>query len=256
MMRFLRTIRKTVADQRGYSIIELVGAAMIFILITVVVIGALVAIMQSSSRTGAERRTQQEARYSAEEIGRQTRSSSIDYAFYAQAGGTQCAFGLGGDPNASRVLALVFTESDEANAPVTKRMVFFQSNDAIYRYENNIGSATPSCDQIFAAPDNPAGPEGEHKTRVTAETVTIPTLRFYVSPNQDPYDQNPCPSGASEGPCLIARNTHPRMTVVLTARVAGSGTVTNQTTGTGVTTIQTTINSRVYQASKLLGQPN
>lgn len=255
-MRLLSTTKQTFKSQRGYSIIELIGAAMIFLLITIVVIGALVSVMRSSNRTGAERRSQQEARYSVEEIGRQTRSSSIDYAFYAQAGGTQCAFGLNGDQNASRVLALIFTESDEANAPVTKRMVFFQSNNAVYRYENNIGTATPTCDQVFAAPETPAGPDGERKTRITAETVTVPTLNFYISPNQDPYDQNPCPTGSAESPCLIARNTHPRMTLLMTAQVTGSGTGVAQTTGTGVTTIQTTINSRVYQASELLGQPN
>lgn len=252
-MQMRMTVQDALSSQKGYSVIELIGAAMIFILVTIVVISVLIAVMQSSGRTGAERRTQQEARYSTEEVARQTRSSSIDYAFYAQAGGTQCAFGLDGDLNATRVLALVFTEADEANAPVTKRMVFFLSNDAVYRYENNIGTATPSCDQVFAAPDNPAGPQGEHKTRVTADKVSISTLRFYVSPNQDPYDQDPCPVG-SEVPCLVARNTHPRMTLLMTARVAGAGT--SPATGTGVTTIQTTINSRVYQANKLLGQPD
>lgn len=246
----VRRISAAWRSQGGYTIVELIAAMSIFALISVAVIAALISIMQSSTKTGAERRTQQDARYGIEEIARQSRSASIDYAFYVQnAGDARCAFGtVGSQPNSTKALALVFTESDEANAPVSKRLIFFQEGEAIYRFENNVGSPTPSCDSVFAAPTGASS--GPTKSKITSNKVTVPTLTFYLSPNQDPYAQTACDTN-----CQIARNTHPRVTILMTTQIVGSGTGVNQQTGSGVTTLQTTVGSRSYPSEQLLGQP-
>lgn len=234
-------------DQRGYTLIELIAAMTIFAIISVVVLGALVTVIQSSAKTGAERKVQQDARYSIEEVARQTRSASIDYAFYVQnAGDPRCALATAA-PNSTKALALITTQAGETNAPVTQRLIFFYNNNAIYRYQSSTSTTTPACAAIFAA-DSGA-------QQITATNVTVMLLTFYISPNQNPYDQAACPVG-NEPACNIARNTHPRVTMVMTAQSIGTGVGVSQQSRTGTTTLQTTVGSRAYPINVLLGQPS
>lgn len=239
-------------DQRGYTTVELITAATVFALISIVVVGALVTIIQSSTKTGAERKVQQDARYSIEEIARQTRSASIDYQFYAKnATDSRCAFSPSGS-NSTKALALVFTESNEGSAATTRRLVFFHSNNAIYRYEEAFSTSTPNCADIFTAPLD-ASDEGPTRSKVTADTVVVPSnsLIFYISPNQDPFEKDPCPAGDTN--CEIARNTHPRVTTLLTVRTVVGGHGVNQQTKLGTATLETTVGSRAYPTRALLG---
>ena len=252
----LRPVRAAVSDQRGYTLIELIGAMMIFALISVVIVGALVTVMQSSTKTSAERKVQQDTRYSIEEIARQTRSATVDYLFYAQnAGDARCGFSAT-DPNATKALALIFTSADAGNGPTTKRLIFYYDNQtdpahpAVYRYQNSAATVTPSCASIFSAPLDAAS--GPSRSKITATGVDIPLLTFYVSPNQNPYDQS-APCGPS---CQLARNTHPRTTILMTARTIGTGLSVSQATKTGTATLQTTVGSRAYPITTLLGQPS
>lgn len=233
-------------DQRGYTLVELIAAMTIFVIISVVVLGALVTVIQSSAKTSAERKVQQDARYSIEAIARQTRSASIDYAFYAQnAGDARCALATAA-PNSTAALALIFTQAGGADAPATQRLIFFYNNNAIYRYQSSASTPTPSCAAIFAAVN---GAE-----QITATNVTVTRLTFYLSPNQNPYDQTTCPVG-SEPACNIARNTHPRVTMVMTAQSVGVGVGVSQQAKTGTTTLETTVGSRAYPVKTPVGQP-
>lgn len=239
-------------DQRGYTTVELITAATIFALISVVVLGALVTMIQSSTKTSAERKVQQDARYSIEEIARQARSASIDYQFYAKnAADSRCGFSPNGS-NSTKALALIFTESNESSPTATKRLVFFHSNNGIYRYEQNASALTPTCTDVINAPLD-AGGDGPTRSKITANTVVVPSnsLTFYVSPNQNPYEKTPCSAGDTN--CEIARNTHPRVTILLTVRTVGVGTGVSQQTKIGSTTLETTVGSRAYPIKALLG---
>ncbi len=243
------SLRNQLKDQRGYTLVELIAAMTIFAIISVVVLGALVTVIQSSTKVSAERKVQQDARYSIEAIARQTRSASIDYAFYTQnAGDARCAFSPAGS-NSTKTLALLFTQAGEANAPATQRLIFFYSNNAIWRYQNSASTPTPTCtgpSSIFAAASG--------AQQITATDVTVTQLAFYISPNQNPYDQTTCPVG-SAADCNIARNTHPRVTILMTAQSVGAGVGVSQQAKTGTTTVETTVGSRAYPIKTLLGQP-
>lgn len=253
-MKLLNRLRRIMADERGYTLVELAVAMLIFLIASVVVLGALVTVIQSSTKTTADRRSQQDARYSIEEIARQARSATIDYQFYVKnAGDARCAFSPAGS-NSTKALALVITEADSASGPSSKRMVFFQDNNAVWRYQNNVATLSPTCDEVFTAPvDQASGPS---KSKITASSgtatdVMVPLLTFYVSPNQNPYDKaTPC--GAA---CQLARNTHPRTTILMTVQITGAGAGVSRQSKSGITTLQTTVGSRAYPVTTLLGQP-
>ncbi|MDP9212248.1 MAG: prepilin-type N-terminal cleavage/methylation domain-containing protein, partial [bacterium] len=109
-----RRIRATLRDQRGYTLIELVVSSTIFILLAVVVVGVLVSVSQSSSKTAAQRKVQQDVRVNIEEVARTVRTSKIDYAFYREnAGDARCR--LPGDATGSRALSLLQTKAGQAD---------------------------------------------------------------------------------------------------------------------------------------------
>lgn len=247
-------------DQRGYTLVELVVAMTIFVLISVVVLGALVTVIRSSTKTSAQRQVQQDARYSIEEIARQARSASIDYQFYTQnAADPRCGFSSASS-NATGALALVSSEANESGAPVSKRLVYFYDADsshtpshpAIYRYQNSVATLTPSCASIFGAPLDAAS--GPSKSKITASNVDVSPLTFYISPNQDPSTKTLCAAGDTD--CNVARNTHPRVTILMTVQTIGSGVGAVKQSKTGLTTLQTTVGSRAYPVKTLLGQPS
>src|SRR5437660_474391 len=75
--------RKKQSSQGGYTLIELVVAMMIFAVVLVTAIGSYVSVTQSSTKAGAQRNVQQDARFNVEEIARTVRSAAVDYAFYS-----------------------------------------------------------------------------------------------------------------------------------------------------------------------------
>ncbi len=248
-----RGIRGVLRDQRGYTLVELVVSSTIFILLAVVVVGVLVSVTQTSSKTAAQRKVQQDARVNIEEVARAVRTSRIDYSFYREnAGDARCR--LPGDATGSRALPLLQTVAGPANTPDdSTRVVFFYdpgtaangSEGALYRYENSADATAPTCNELFASAD---------KVRLTADNVAVTATRFFVSPLTDP-DGADCPGAVPNASCQLPKNTHPRVTVSATVRTKQAVALTpNEQAETSETVLQTTVGSRSYPIENLSGQ--
>lgn len=207
----------------------------IFAVVLVIAIGAFVSVQRQATKTAAERRVQQDVRYNLETLARQARSASIDYAFYASAASdARCS--LAG----RNMLALLVTEAGEENAPVTKRVYYYgRSNPNWLVSKTYPDTATvPTCADVLSA---------ANQVNQTANNVTIDLIRFYVAPTADPAT-DPAAQNIQSG----IRNTHPRVTVLLTARTGAVGN-TNQTAGFDSVTIQTTLSTRAYPLTSVYG---
>lgn len=242
-------------SQAGYTIIELVIAMVIFMIIMLVAVASYVNVSQSANKTTAQRHVQQDARYNEEEIARQTRSSSIDYAFYT-VNATDARCNVVG----RHALALFVTESGTGATSVTRRLIFFyrQADDndpskggALYRYTNSEATVTPTCDDIYNAPTHTDN--NPNQSQLTADNVLVSSANFFITPDSDPYNRTPC--GPGDTPCKLARNTHPRVTIVLTVQSHLPGTGVTSQSSFSSATVETTVGSRAYPQSVLVGQP-
>lgn len=240
--------------QGGYTLIELIVAASIFILISVIAVGVLVSILRSSSKTAAQRSVQQDARVNIEEIARTVRASSVDYAFYDKAAAENepnCR--ITSDATGTRTLALLKTEAVPGDDPIRKRVIFFYvtgdgddiTDNALYRYEATEETPTPSCEDVFG---------NEDRVRLTADNVATTDARFFVSPLSNPYGTRCSGSPPSAG-CQRPRNTHPRVTLTVTVRTFKQAIDFNQQADFSQTTLQTTVGTRAYPITGLVGQP-
>lgn len=240
-------------DQRGYTLVELVIAAGIFVVITVVVVGVLVSVLNSSSKVAAQRSVQQDIRVNVEEVARTARSSQIDYDFYKKAaaeGQTECT--LPTNARGATVLPLFWNEATGAAKPDRKRVIFFFDDGAanddtdgiLYRYETDADAPTPSCGQLFAS---------GAKTSLTTPDVATTEAKFFVSPLTDPYG-SPCPGPVPNASCQLPRNTHPRVTMLITVQRSSNPTNISEQAEFSRTTIQTTVGTRAYPISGLYGR--
>lgn len=217
-------------------------------------------VLQSSSKTAAQRSVQQDARVNLEEVARTVRASSIDYEFYAKAedeGQPRCA--ISGylsettgttEITGSKALPLFWSEAIPGGSQ-QKRVVFFfdegsptdNTDGAIYRYETDAGAPTPSCDDVFGAAD---------KVRLSAQNVAATRVKFFVSPLSSPYN-DPC--AIKNSLCQVRRNTHPRVTILMTFRTPEENpqNISSQSKFSE-TTLQTTIGTRAYPITGLVGQ--
>jgi prepilin-type N-terminal cleavage/methylation domain-containing protein len=246
LIRARQELRAAWRSQAGYTLVELIGAMTIFALIMVVAIGAFVTLSGSATKTGAQRRVQQDSRYNIEELARQTRSSSIDYAFYKNTTDPRCTL------EGRQTLALFFTEASEGNAPVTRRLIYYwvPAADAshvgeMYKYESNDSSSTPSCGDIRDVPLPESG--SPSRIKATSESIDVKALAFYISPVADPYA--PPSADCTE----VCRRTHPRVTMVITARFEGPGIGVSSQSKASTVTIETTVGSRAYPFDKTIG---
>lgn len=256
-------MRPDLRDQRGYTLLELIVAATIFIIITVVAVGVLVSVLQSSSKTAAQRSVQQDVRVNVEEIARTVRASSIDYEFYEKAaaqGQSRCTLPGGASPSGSNALPLFWTESVPGGEPNHKRVIFFfdsgspddDFDGAVYRYEANEGAPTLSCAQLFATAataDSGSGPTA----RLTSPKVATARAKFFVSPLTNPYG-SPCPGVVPDPTCQLPRNTHPRVTMTVTVQTLVDPVSVTEQSEFSRTTIQTTVGTRAYPITGLVGQ--
>ncbi len=246
-------LRKIWQDQRGYTLVELIVSSMIFILISIVAVGVFVSVSQTSSKTAAQRKVQQDVRVNIEEVARTIRSSKVDYAFYRESSSDpRCR--LPTDGTGSRAVSLIQTQAGPSNTPVDTRIIFFydpgstpaQGTGALYRYETSADAPTPACGDLFAADNG--------KVRLTADNVAVTGTRFFVSPVVDPA--GPACANPANQACQLPKNTHPRVTVSVTVRTIGVfATNVNEQSQFSETTLQTTVGSRAYPISGLVGQP-
>lgn len=226
--------RMAVANQRGYTVVELVVAMSIFAIVLVTAVGSFVSVSRSSSKSATQRGVQQDIRFNLEEMARQTRSSSIDYNFY-KTPDARCQVATG------RVLALLYTEAGTDNAPQSSRVVFYYDaapgREGIYKYTASDAIQTPTCDAVLTNGSN---------TKLTADSVRINDARFYITPDISPQD-----------PALVVsdprRGIHPRVKIVATVETAGAVANTDPTRESRVT-LQTTVSSRAYPLTKVFGR--
>ncbi|MEX2043526.1 MAG: hypothetical protein WD926_01370 [Patescibacteria group bacterium] len=258
-LRVMRPLRRFVRDQSGYTLVELIFAATIFIIISVVAVGVLVSVLQSSSKTAAQRAVQQDIRVNIEEIARTARASGIDYEFYERnAGQPRCAIDdTPGStlPTGSNVLPLFWTEAVPGGEPNRKRVIFFfdagVANDdfdgILYRYEADEGAPTLSCNQLFATVGSAT------TVRLTSPDVATTRAKFFVSPLSNPYG-SPCPGPVPDVNCQLPRNTHPRVTMSVTVQTMVDPASVTEQSEFSQTTIQTTVGTRAYPITGLVGQ--
>ncbi len=241
----LNACKRIVSSQRGYTLIELMVAMGIFAIVLVTAVGSYVSVSQSSTKSSSQRKVQQDARFNVEEMARQTRSAGIDYGFYALAAQQNSACQVNSTNRPT--LALLYTEADSNNLPVTKRVVYYfdSTSKAVYRYENINTITNPDCTALNTATDQ----------RVTANNVNVVDAKFLVSPDQDPN---------STTSNLAARYTHPRATISLSVQTNSAGSTNAnqcQLVGTSVeqinryscVTLQTTVSTRSYPVSQVTG---
>ncbi|MDP9212249.1 MAG: hypothetical protein M3N59_03160, partial [bacterium] len=115
---------------------------------------------------------------------------------------------------------------------------------ALYRYENSSDAAAPTCDELFAFAGN---------VRLTADNVAVTGTRFFVSPLTDP-EGPPCPGAVPNATCQLPKNTHPRVTVSVTVRTRDAVLGSGPQAEFSETVLQTTVGSRAYPISGLVGQ--
>lgn len=230
-------------------------------MISVAAVGVLVSVLQSSSKTAAQRSVQQDARVNIEEIARTVRASSIDYAFYKKAEDeNQARCAISGyvnettgttEINGSIALPLFWSEAVAGGGgALQKRVVFFydggsptdDTDGAIYRYETDAGAPTPSCDDVFGSAD---------KVRLSAQNVAASRMKFFVSPLSSPY-KDTC--AIKNSLCQVRRNTHPRVTILMTVRTPDEPDDAASQSKFSETTLQTTIGTRAYPITGLVGQ--
>jgi prepilin-type N-terminal cleavage/methylation domain-containing protein len=221
----------------GYTIIELIIAMTIFAIIIVITVGSFVSVSNLSSKTSAQRGVQQDARYNLEEIARQSRASSIDYKFYSVNASTPCSI------STKNVLTEIYTEAGANNTPVQKRLIFFYVAGvpgALYKYEdpNTDFSQVPTCATVLATVANGSA------TRLTGDNFDVKSAFFLITPDSDPYDT----TSAVPKP---ANYYHPRVTIQMTIATRTNPVNVRSQSQTGSVTIETTVSSRAYPASKL-----
>ncbi len=255
MSRLFDRLRHAWTSQRGYTMVELIASMTIFAIVIMSATAVFIKVGGASTKAGAQRKVQQDARYSVEDIARQIRSSAINYAFYAKAASqaTPCALDAGGKTN---LLAVDYTQAAADKSPVTQHLYIYYdpAGKALYRWlqpENQFLNQAPSCGEVIAQlrPSPPGDPE---QYRITGPNVEVPSAAFVVQPLQ-----NPNPGDSSYATISNYNQVHPRVTVMLqtTTRdyAAANGiTATNEKSSV---TLQTTVSSRAYPLDKLYGQP-
>lgn len=252
-MSVIRTLNQRVRQslgsdrQAGYTLLELIVAMAIFMVVLITATASFVSVTTSSNKAAAQRTVQQDVRYNLEDIARQTRASAIDYAFYKSPDvSTDARCSLDGH----NMLALLYNEADPAtNAPITRRLIFYWDTSSpqqpkIVKYVENDSTVIPSCSNVLSGTNGTV-------TNLTADPkVRVSNAKFFVSPTADPYDA----SAAAD-----VKNTHPRVTVLITAETGqqNSGSVVTQSKVNSMT-VQTTISMRAYPLSPApdqAGQP-
>lgn len=248
MRRFLKALWR---DQRGYTLIELIASSAIFIIISIAAIAVFISVSQSSTKTGAQRKVQQDVRVNIEEMTRTIRSSRIDYAFYNKnPNDIRCGISSG------RAVALFYTRPGSNNKPVTRRVIFLYKPDpdgagpqqgALWRYEAGEETSAPSCSDVS---------DDVNLVRLTANNVGLTNARFFISPNQNPYATACTVPPLSGAACQLIKNTHPRVTILLTVRTGTTPTSSGTQIKFSETTLQTTVGSRAYPVLNIPGQPS
>ncbi len=225
-------------NQRGYTLIELIAAMLLFSLLVIALVSTLIAVSRSATKGGSQRSVQQEARYDIEEIARVVRNSSIDYAFYAANASTPCSL------SSKSFLALQTTYVTATGTTNVQRTYYYSkpiapssTKVALYRYAEDVSaSATPpSCSAVVSA----ATPSiAANTAQITPDSLRLLQAFFVVAPDKDPND--PTNTGVSDTSGNASRNIHPRATITLRLATEGSSATDS------AITLQTTASSRMY----------
>lgn len=245
----VRGARNDYRSQGGYTTVELVVSMTIFAIVLVTAIGTFVTVAGASAKTGAQRKVQQNARYSIEELTRVTRASKIDHEFYgANTTDPRCSLA------AHNMLALVTTQ--DGTPPTTHRIYYFRQDKKLYKYElagttPEVPPAPPSCSQVVGRlpSSDPVQP-----VPIIAGNVEVLGITFLVGPNGNPVPLNNDYTATASA--NSAFNVHPRVTIVLTVQTLNADTATTRQAVLKASkiTLETTVSSRAYPLDKLYGK--
>jgi prepilin-type N-terminal cleavage/methylation domain-containing protein len=230
-------------SQRGYTIVELIVAMSIFAIVIVVAIGAFVTVQNTSNKTAAQRKVQQDSRYNLEQLARQIRAGRIDYGFY-QRNSADARCNIAG----RRMLAMFVTDADTTGSsePVVSRAFYFTDTDpttadttdtTLYSLTQTDVSVTPTCNDIIS---NAA------RIKQVADGITLTSLQFFVLPTRDPLN-----AAESSG---VIRNTHPRVTILWSARSGTPGNGVTEQSKFNEDKLEVTVSTRSYPINQVVGQ--
>ncbi len=218
-----KRLKSNVMTQGGYTLVELLVAMSIFTVVLITGLGSFVSVSTSANKAGAQRKVQQDARFNLEEVARQTRSSAINYEFYAGKEATPCGIPQG------KVLALKYTIGDDTGEAAPQFVFYYRdegiggiTSNKLFRYLSP--AAAPTCGEVLSS-------AATNHESVTGENLTVSEAKFLISPGTDP---------------AVGGRVHPRATLLLTVQTGGgASTVTEQSRSSAIT-VQTSVSTRVY----------
>ncbi len=201
--------------QRGFTFIELLVVIFIYSILLAGTVDIFVSAQRAQRKTAALEKLQDDARFLIQTITQSFQAGGLDYSCYQQTGqNLNCIQGLPEDTSVGiDILAIKNFEG--------KTIQFKQSGD-----ECSDSNSTP-C--VLVSDDN-----GNTWVQGSSEGVKVDTLKFYISPFQNPFQLG------KDNDYLSSQQ--PRLTVVFggTAAVKGFKETAN-------IFIQTTVSSREYK---------
>lgn len=179
MFRFLN-----IKIQKGFTLVEMMVVLAIFSVATVTIVDIFMMAGRAQRRTLAVERIQSDARYSMEAMSREIRMDSIDYDWYASAGG------------------ISVPEDKLALRDADNNSIIFEKSGPNYPCP----SGTGSC--LLVSLDG-----GNAWASITSSSNTVLDLKFYIDPLVDPFTVNAGHAYNSDD--------QPRVTIVLVTEGVG-----------------------------------
>ena len=183
---------KKIANQKGFTLFEIVVALSVFAMATIFVSDIFVKINASQRKVAAIQKVQSDARFAMEAISREVKQGRIDYSYYPN--GTV----------ASPVTELAILDALE------RRIIFKKETEA----GSCPAPSTAPC--LLVSIDR-----GETWVNLLAQDLKLAEVNFYVSPSTDPFSFDPA-TGAF-GP-----NFQPRVTIVLAVETGAADTASEK----------------------------
>lgn len=202
----------------GFTLMEIVVAMFIFMLASVIIADIFVNVQRAQARLRASQTASTNARYLLDVLAREIRADTVDYAGYA------------GNTVPSRI-----DESSELKLLTGERksVVFRLRRDSVNCPAAAGSSVAIGCVQISR--------DGALFSTITAPTLSVEQLIFFVTPLGDPFSSNGAVCGGAIIPPNCSPDVQPQVTIALSL-----STVDAKVDNRVSSYLQTTVTSRAY----------